>query len=227
MARLESQPPVIVWNNSGHAPPLKTESDWIKAGEIVFDSAVVYDGITTAAKCKSAGLVRQDRPLLTRDGIMPFYRYVIREKGKLELGRLACANCHTRVMPDGTALKGAQGNRPFDSFRAYALRSQRFQPQAVYALERRLFAAPWLRFDPASRIERMSVEQVAAAHQEIPPGVLGRHRSSPFDPVQVPDLIGVKERLYLDRTGLQPQRSIVDLMRYAALNQGADCVGSA
>jgi hypothetical protein len=50
--------------------------------------------------------------------------------------------------------------------------------------------------------------------------VLARHRSSPFYPVQVPDLIGVQDRRYLDRTGLQQHRSIVDLMRYAALNQG-------
>jgi hypothetical protein len=42
----------------------------------------------------------------------------------------------------------------------------------------------------------------------------------------VPDLIGVKDRRYLDATGLQPHRSIVDLMRYAALNQGADDLAS-
>jgi hypothetical protein len=36
----------------------------------------------------------------------------------------------------------------------------------------------------------------------------------------------VKERRYLDRTGLQKHRSIADLMRYAALNQGADDLAS-
>ena len=40
--------------------------------------------------------------------------------------------------------------------------------------------------------------------------------------MQIPDLIGIKNRRYLDRTGLQQHRSTVDLMRYAALNQGAD-----
>jgi hypothetical protein len=45
-------------------------------------------------------------------------------------------------------------------------------------------------------------------------------------PVQVPDLIGVKDRRYLDHTGLQQQHSLVDLMRYAALNQGADALAS-
>jgi hypothetical protein len=44
--------------------------------------------------------------------------------------------------------------------------------------------------------------------------------------VQVPDLIGVQDRHYLDRTGLQQQHSIVDLMRYSALNQGGDSLAS-
>jgi hypothetical protein len=47
-----------------------------------------------------------------------------------------------------------------------------------------------------------------------------RYRASPLYPVQIPDLIGVKDRRYLDRTGLQRQASIADLMRYAAMNRG-------
>ena len=47
-----------------------------------------------------------------------------------------------------------------------------------------------------------------------------------MSPVQVPDLIGLKDRRYLDRTGLQRHRDIVDLMRYAALNQGGDDLAS-
>jgi hypothetical protein len=38
----------------------------------------------------------------------------------------------------------------------------------------------------------------------------------------VPDLIGIKDRLYLDRTGLVRHRDVGDLMRYGALNQDAD-----
>jgi hypothetical protein len=52
--------------------------------------------------------------------------------------------------------------------------------------------------------------------------VNARHATSPLQPVQIPDLIGVKDRKYLDRTGLQLHRSPVDIMRYAALNQGGD-----
>jgi len=59
-----------------------------------------------------------------------------------------------------------------------------------------------------------------------PAGVDPRGGSSVFHPIQLPDLIGVKDRLYLDHTGLQQHRSIADMMRYAALNQGADSLGS-
>src|SRR5712692_10021735 len=126
--RLKQQEPVIVWDDKGHAPPLKTEADWIRAGEIVFDAAIVYDGITTAADVSEPDWYSKTGVLLTRDGVMPFYRYVIREKGKVELGRLACSACHTRVMSDGTTLKGAQGNLSFDRARGYALRTGRFKP---------------------------------------------------------------------------------------------------
>jgi hypothetical protein len=52
------------------------------------------------------------------------------------------------------------------------------------------------------------------------PGLSGRQGTSARFPPKVPDLIGVKGRIYLDHTGLQRHRSIGDLMRYAALNQG-------
>jgi hypothetical protein len=77
-----------------------------------------------------------------------------------------------------------------------------------------------------AREKDMSSEEINEVLLTVPPGVISRHRSSSFTPVQVPDLIGVKDRHYLDRTGLQPQHSIVDLMRYAALNQGGDALAS-
>jgi hypothetical protein len=42
----------------------------------------------------------------------------------------------------------------------------------------------------------------------------------------VPDLIGIKERRYLDRTGLELHRDTGDLMWYAAMNQGADLLAN-
>ena len=49
-----------------------------------------------------------------------------------------------------------------------------------------------------------------------------RHGSVLGAPTAIPDLFNIKERKYLDRTGLQLNRDIGDLMRYAALNQDVD-----
>jgi hypothetical protein len=81
---------------------------------------------------------------------------------------------------------------------------------------------PWIVRDPLGELRALSFTQLVAAHAAIPAEVIGRHRLNLWLPVPVPDLIGVKDRHFLDRTGLQKQRSIADLMRYAALNQGAD-----
>jgi len=158
------------------------------------------------------------------DGVLPFAHYVIREKGKIEVGSFSCAMCHTRVMPGGTTIKGAQGNFPFE--RSSKSSTTQIPAPLLFAFNRALYAAPWVDPDPIDREKGMSSAEIAEVLQTIPPGVLSRHRASTFNPVQVPDLIGVKDRHYLDRTGLQPQHSIVDLMRYAAMNQGGDALSS-
>jgi hypothetical protein len=76
-----------------------------------------------------------------------------------------------------------------------------------------------------ARTDTMSIEEIASVF-DVPPGANLRQRSNSFLPIQVPDLIGVKDRRYLDRTGLELQRDIGDLMRYAAMNRGAERLGS-
>jgi hypothetical protein len=129
-------------------------------------------------------------------------------------------------MPERSIVKGAQGNFPFDrSFALLRVRSAALtakDTEGLRAFLRMLFAVPWLHPDPQERLQQMSIDELVTLYEGIPPGVNDRHRTSPLYPVQVPDLIGVKDRHYLDRTGLQQHRSIADLMRYAALNQGAD-----
>ena len=220
MEMLQRQDPQVLWDDRGHAPPLKTDADWLKAGEIVFDSAVSFEDESVYSWVHDAKWYERIGFATARDGTIPFLRYVIREKGKVEIGDRSCATCHTRVMPDGSTIKGAQGNYPLDREFAFELRNT--PSDVAHAIERGLFAAPWLKPDPTDHLVQMSLEEIASVHEAIPPGVIARHRSSPFWPPQVPGLIGVKERKYLDRTGLQQQRSIVDLMRYAALNQGGD-----
>jgi len=232
---LKQQEPVIVWDENGHAPQLNSEVEWIKAGEIVFDSPVALnapafggvEAVRNPVRYKQLGV-----PVDT-NGIMPFARYVIRQKGAIEVGQGSCAMCHTRVMPDGSLLKGAQGNNPSQRVAAHQLRSNSANSKRgqqvfgqVPAIYRSLWATPWLHPDPLSRIAQMTIEDFASAVDSTPAGVDPRGGSSVFYPIQLPDLIGVKDRLYLDHTGLQQHRSIADMMRYAALNQGADSLGS-
>jgi hypothetical protein len=68
----------------------------------------------------------------------------------------------------------------------------------------------------------MSIDDIAKVYEAIPAGVTTRVNLSLFTPAQIPDLIGVQERRHLDHTGIVLQRSIGDLMRYAALVQGAN-----
>lgn len=228
---LKQQEPVIVWDDGAHKPQLETEADWIKAGELVFDAPISYNFLATVAEVRDPTWYEKTRALVAKDGTLLVARYVIRKKGVVDLeGGTSCAACHTRVMPDGRILKGAQGNLAPPRLFGYRVRTSAAgtSQEASQALTRfrnllkGFYAMPWMQPDPGTMIEQMSADEIASRYENFPPGASPRHRGGTDYPIQVPDLIGVKDRKYLDRTGLQPHRSIVDLMRYAALNQGGD-----
>jgi hypothetical protein len=224
---LKQQEPAVIWDDEGHAPPLKTEADWLKAGEMVFGAPTDFDRFVTVAETRDPAWYKQIGTPVAKDGTVPFVRYVVRKKGVVEVGQISCAMCHTRVMSDGSILKGAQGNFPVVRAVAFGIRSSAAQSndnsQLLTRLRlgyRALWSVPWLSPDPAARVDQMPLEQLVEALEALPAGVVARQRTSIFYPAQVPDLIGLKDRKYLDRTGLQQQRSIGDLMRYAAMNRG-------
>jgi len=223
---LTQKEPEIVFDSS----KLNSEEDWIRAGELVFDAPVEFDaGGTLFSELRGRNWYDKNKVPLTKEGVFPFMRYVIREKGKVEVGTLSCAMCHSRVMPDGSVIKGAQGNFPDDRTAGYEVKleaaSAKETNEVLTALRRymrRNYAAPWLPDDPNARTERMSIEEISNAMQAITPGSCARQGSSIFFPTRIPDLIGVKDRRYLDSSGQFQQRDIADFMRYVALNQGAD-----
>lgn len=231
---LKQQEPIMIWgdaNGKQVAPPLKTEADWIKAGEMVFESKLIFSPLLPP-QIATEFYQTAGRPV-PADGVDPFAAIVIRQKGKVEVGFAACADCHTRVMTDGSVLKGAQGNNPIDRGIAFGMRGQLATTEDKQALlafvrlgERSQFEVPWLPPSEQADYSRMSVEEIASTHAAIPAGLFARQRSSVLYPPQIPDLIGVRDRHYLDRTGLQQHRGIVDMMRYAALNQGGDNLAS-
>ena len=155
-----------------------------------------------------------------KNGVVPFYRYVVREKGKVEVNLDSCAECHTRLMSDGTVLKGAQGNVPFGRIWAYRLSHDKHvdPKRSTKGISRLFFGAPWIQPDPTAPLSDKTMADFVEHVATIPPGVNVRQGTSALYPAQIPDLIGVEDRLYLDHTGLQQHRSIADLMRYDAIN---------
>jgi mono/diheme cytochrome c family protein len=82
------------------------------------------------------------------------------------------------------------------------------------------YDTPWLTPDPNRRTEELSLEQFLTGFEAMPAGVIPTPGTSFFAPVQVPDLIGVKDRRFLEHTGYARHRDIADLMRYVASVQG-------
>ena len=203
---------------------LRTDAAWIAAGRGVFEMPIDYGGpIIAMTDVRDPAWYARHRVPVTSEGTMPFARYVVREKGKVEIGNLACSMCHTRVMPDGTAILGAQGNFPFDQVFAEGLPS--VPPRAVAGLFRTLVGAPW-DADGTRRLQAMTPADFQLALASTPPGVLVRQGTSVFSPPAIPDLIGLRDRRYLDKSGLARHRGVADVMRYAAMNQTLDVLGS-
>ena len=106
---LRKQEPEIIFNPTD----LKTDSDWIKAGEIIYDLPInsqVMDSAFLALLPDLGKHWSKGGYPTTPEGVLPFLSIVVREKGRIEMGLGSCGTCHTKVMPDGEVLKGGQGN---------------------------------------------------------------------------------------------------------------------
>jgi len=213
---LKQKEPEIIFD----AAKLRTEEDWIRAGELVFDAPVSFGSRETANIIKPEFL--REVPLhTTRDGVIPYIQWVIRKKGVVELGLQSCGFCHTRVLPDGTVVKGAQGDFPGEQRRAWVGRHAPDSPARARDLRRAesfLYAAPWVT-NPEELYSTTQADMIRRSGA-MQPGVFGRQGASSACPVHIPSLIGVKDLKYLDATGLTRHRTSADLIRYAIVNRG-------
>jgi hypothetical protein len=205
----QTEPEVVLENIE-----FKTERDWILAGQEVFRTPITLFPIEMLPQLRDT-LERTGVPPAT-DGTYLHLSIVVPKKGLPMVGAFSCAMCHTRVQANGAIIEGGPGTVP-DLLLG-------FPPvvEAARAFQRSLFRVPWIDNDPVDRIQSMSSKEINAIKAAMPLGVLGRHGTGLWTPVQVPDLIGVKDLRYLDHTGLMRHRSAGDLMRYAAFNQGLD-----
>jgi hypothetical protein len=161
---------------------LSSLDEWAAAGEIVFNAPTsLHPVFFTAEDLRDPDYFRTMGLPIAKNGTFPFARWVVRRKGTVELGSMGCNTCHTRVLPDGTVVPGAQGNNPNDREGAQLLRAsaRAIGIEKVVAQVRsfaRQFEMPWLR-DDINRLPRsMTLDELIAAGEAIPPGVtaLGR-----------------------------------------------------
>src|SRR5205085_4474897 len=161
--------------------------------EIVFDAPTEFvSSGQLFTQLRQSAWYEHNRTPLTKDGVFPFMRYVMRERGKVEVGILSCAMCHTRVLPDGTVVKGAQGNFPDDRSFGYETRLDAAEAQdkdevlkGLRRYMRRQYATPWLDPAPNAQPEHMSLDQIASALEAITPGVCARQGASAFYPPRI------------------------------------------
>ena len=81
----------------------------------------------------------------------------------------------------------------------------------------RSFAAPWIANDIHDSLKTMTEADATALFFSAPPGTFARFNGSPFYITKIPDLIGMKDRKYIDHTATHQQRGPADIMRYAGL----------
>src|SRR5262249_1223255 len=85
------------------------------------------------------------------------------------------------------------------------------------------FGVPWLKDDPNLRLKAVTQKEYEALDLAFrSSGGIVRWNGSLLYPAKVPDLIGIRDRKYIDHTGTHLHRSIGDLMRYAALVTSAE-----
>lgn len=200
---------------------LKTQEDWIKAGELVFNWPVAsYRPIGNNVSHLDTNHFINSNAKITADGVYAFTRYFIDDAGKLMLGSLSCASCHTRVLETGEIVAGGQGNI-FDNLGfAKAVQSGRVPFQAIQQGTKQLHFTPWA---PTSmQHSPKDIGDFVSYIESLPASTSDREGTGYLYPVVLPSLIGIKDIKYLDRTGLMKHESPGDMMRYAAFNQGMD-----
>ena len=201
----------------------RTDAGWIDGGKRVFEEMDVPAFRSTDPEI--IAMVRSGEELARRggqaqkDGSVLGLRWVPTSKG-LALGVPDCSGCHTRVLPDGSLLNGAPFNVPLNGVTGELITrgtSSLFPGDSLAIANWRAFTVPWIRNDVHDSIRSMTEAEAGALFGSIPPGAFPRFNGSPFYVTKVPDLIGVRDREYIDHTGTHRLRSLEDVMRYAAL----------
>ena len=205
---------------------LRSDADYVRAGERVFAEwdvpAFRISNPRAIAAARNPFTFARAAVKARPDGTLPDLRWVPTKDGvQLTLGN--CASCHERLMNDGTIVKGAPPTETPSPFGPFGM-----APWAVSAVELegdtppvmwwRSTAVPWLQNDVHEQFKTMTPPQLGPAlGPAFATGLFPRWSGSPFYPTKIPDLIGLKDRKYIDHTATHQHRGPGDVMRYAAL----------
>lgn len=218
---------------------LKNEADWIAAGQRVFDEADdlhlrTFDP-TFIAAARSRELLERTRVRPLPDGTAFGMRWVPTSRG-VALTFSNCSFCHVLNLPDGTRVPGAPfrttAPRPPDRYEIMPLISQvqlatqvltgappvfmGRDPVGMWLYQ--AYGVPWKSDDVHQRLKTFTQDQYEELDTAFrSSGGIARWNGSLYYPAKVPDLIGIKDRKYIDHTATHLHRGIGDLIRYAAL----------
>ena len=204
---------------------LKTERDWIEAGRRVFEE---FDVPPVRTSDPRVFAYLQDREAIKRDGnvtkegVIAGVRWVVEKNGEVKLALSECASCHTRLTDDGSVIRGAQGNLNLGSqiigilVEGFAKINEKLGVTLAQS-EYGAYGVPWIKDDIHERFKTMSEAEINEVDGPPLPGTFPRFNGSPYYITKIPDLIGVKERRYLDHTGTHLNRGPEDIARYGAL----------
>ena len=217
---------------------LTSEADWIEAGRRVFEEADFTQLRTFDPKFVS--MVRSPEALAAEralpDGTVFGMRWVPTKQG-VALTFPNCSQCHLAYQKDGTRIPGAPAFANGTSRTSGRVRIAPVLPQIQLAHRVmtgsppffmgdepfgmwlcRAFGVPWKKDDINEKVKSLTQQEYVALATEVRHGGgVPRWNGSLYHPAKVPDLIGIKDRKYIDHTATHLHRGIGDLMRYAAL----------
>jgi mono/diheme cytochrome c family protein len=211
---------------------LKTKADWVEAGRIVFESLDTPQSRSAdpeiLAHFTSAESVDRWRDathdVMTKDGVLLDYRWVVDLDGTLKATISSCFACHTRLMPDGSLLPGAPCNYDISDSPAVLRMLEPLLPLPDMTKGEQYYAqygVPWRADDPHARWRDMDDETLDAFLAQpsgAPPGTMfARFNGSLLFNTRMADLRGIRDRRWLDATASHRNRGPEDVARYGLL----------
>ncbi|GAC1440813.1 MAG: hypothetical protein NVSMB58_37910 [Terriglobales bacterium] len=218
---------------------LQSEADWVEAGRKVFHEAdnlhlrTLDPKLVDSARSRQAYEQAKVKPL--PDGTVYGLRWVPTDRG-VALSINNCAGCHLLYLPDETPIPGAPSlagvarernsahnipligaihiaNRVVSGATPFLM-----GPEPLGSWLYQAYGVPWQKNDINEKLKSVTPAEygpmIVAANLG---GAVVRWNGSLYYPAKIPDLIGIKDRKYIDATATHLNRGIADLMRYAAL----------